>query len=153
MALHDPVAPLEVVATNEMFRDPALADLSDVEVEEYRKSRDLGPFKDRLKEPPTVFVVQRLPPTVAITLDSMTGPMRLLTAFAVACHEIRLPDGATLRPEAKRMRGGSNGTKVADDEWPNLVADRFGLDTIYEIARVAHEWARLPRAAHGPFTY
>lgn len=151
--MHDPIAPLDVLATNETFRDPALSDLSDAELEQYRKDRDLAAIKDRLSGAPTAFVVKRLPPTAAVTLDSMAGHMRLFTAFVLAVHEVRLPDGAVLKPEPKKMRAGMNGTQIAPDEWFNDVADRFGVDTCYEIARVAHEWARLPRAARGPFTY
>jgi hypothetical protein len=153
LALHDPIAPLEVVATNEMFRDPALADLSEAELDEYRKDRDLAALQDRLQCAPTAFVVQRLPPTAAMSLDGMTLNLRLFSAFVMGCHEVRLPDGAVLKPEPKKMRPGANGTKLADDEWFNAVSDRFGLETCYEIGRVAHQWARLPRAAHGPFIY
>lgn len=153
MALHDPIAPMHVVATNEMFRDPALADLSDAELDEYRATRDLDAIRERLQGAPTVFVVQRLPPTAALLMRDSLPAQRTYSAFCLACHEVRLPDGAVLKPEAKRVKAGQNGLRVADGEWINDAARRFGLRTVEEIAQVAYEWGSLPESAVGPFVY
>ncbi len=149
----DPIAPIKVLATNEMFRDPALADISEAELEDYRKTRDYDAIKDRLQGSPTIFDVKRLPPTAAMTLDTMNEKSRLFTAFLLACHDVTLADGASLVPDPKKMRNAQHGAKLADDQWFNDVATRFGIETCYEVGRVAYEWARLPSSAKGPFTY
>ncbi len=151
--LHDPIAPLDVLATNGMFRDPALADLSEAELDDYRRTRDLEAVQARLKGEPTRFIVRRLPPSVIIAMEGMGGAARLFQALLFAVHCVRLPDGAELCPDPKTMKPGPNGTRYAPDEWFDQLATRFGIETCYEVGRVAFEWARLPGAAKGPFSY
>lgn len=152
--MQNPLAPLDVLATNEMFRDPALADLSEAELAEYRATRDLDAIRARLPESPkpTVFVVKRLPPVSTAGMEGMSRSFRELLAFLQACHCVVLPDGAPLEPDRKKMSKAAGGVSQADDEWFNRIAARFGVETCYEIGRVAFEWARLPESAKGPFT-
>jgi hypothetical protein len=155
----DPIAPLDVLATNAHFSDPAIdhatADdgpTGEERLEAYRRSRDpkelsflpgLEPHRFRAKPLPAVFA--------ASVLEGMVPSARNALAFATACHEVVLPDGATLRPRS--VKASSHGTRCSDDEWVNTIAERFGLETVYEVGRVAYERARLPRGARGPFSW
>ena len=150
--MQDPLANLEIVATNEMYLDPAL-DMGEAELEEYRKTRDSALLVCKPEQATVRFVVKRIPASFLPTLEGMSPAVRFQVALLVACHEIRLPGGDTLQPDRRQMTNGACATKVAGEEWYNLIATRYGYETCREIGRVAYEHARLPEGKLGPFTW
>jgi len=151
--VYDPIAPMKVLATNEMFRDPALADVSDAELEQYRTDRDLEALAPRLQGEPTLFEIRRLPPVAAMSLDGLPAVSRWFAAFGLACQRVACAGGEVMEADPRKLKPSSHGTKIADDEWFNKVSRRFGIATCYEMGRVAHEWARLPEKDRGPFSF
>lgn len=161
--MQNPLAPIEVLATNAMFCDPAIdqtdADESELppaaeRIEQYRKTRLLSALVFVPDVKPTLFVCKLLSAsTAAKLLDGMATQRAWLSAFVLGCHEIRLPDGTTMRPA--KMTAGANGTSAPADEnrWIDEVSRKFGLETVYEVGSVIYERARLPEGAQGPFFY
>lgn len=157
------LAPLEILATNEMFTDPAI-DMSDPDdpsvgpsaedrLAEYRRTRDMSALALKPDVAPTVFVCKRLQPVLAArALDTVTQAHARLNAFIFGCHEIRTPD-VVMKPKKLAASAFGASTPADENEWVNAVAARFGLSTIHEIGQVIYERARLPEAAKGPFSY
>jgi hypothetical protein len=158
----NPLAPLEVVATNNMFFDPAI-DMDDPDgdglsaeerLTEYRKTRDLSVLVKRPGQEFTAFVCK---PMVAAfernALRPLHESMRLGGAVLACCHLVKLPDGSELRPTTK-LKPLSFGMQAPDEkEWIGELTRRFGSDTIEEIGAVIIERARLPEGARGPFPF
>lgn len=155
----DPIGPIDVIATNSMFSDPAIDHgtgddgvTGEERLEAYRRTRDLADLRLVAGVEPHRFRAKPLPGVFAQSvLAGMVAPARNALAFATACHEIVLPTGAVLRP--KSVKTSSHGTRCSDDAWVNDMIDRFGAETIEEVGRVAYERARLPRDARGPFSW
>ena len=154
--MNDPFTPLEIVATNGQFCDPAIdADVPDADerMARYRETRELDALAWREGVERTVFVCQRVPAAyAACVLANMSGTTRLVSAVLAGCHLVRLPGGQTLAPK-RAPRGGNHGVQIAESEWLDALRDRFGLETLYEIGRVIDDAARLPKGAKGPFYY
>lgn len=164
--MNDPIGKLEAVATNAMFMDPAI-DMSDPagdgpdgaplpsgeeRLVRYRAERDMGCLVLKPDVAPTVFVLSPIPQVAApMLLEGMSTAVRYVSAFQLSVHEIRLPDGTTMRP--KNISPVSYGARKADDDWINRVMAKWGADTVYELGRLAFERARLPVGAHGPFSW
>lgn len=79
-------------------------------------------------------------------------------AFRAACHSIDGPEPLTVAAHGTKgalyVAGEANhGVSLAPPEWVEEVAERFGLETVHEIGRVAIDFSRLPRGARGPFGY
>lgn len=159
----NPLAPLEVYATNTVFCDPAI-DTSDPDdedlpsaaarMETYRKTRDASGLVMKSDQRPTVFVCKPLSASlVAKILDGRTLLAAHLAAFIYGCHEIRLPDGTPIKPVKVKQIEGGPGVPTDENLWIDTVSRKFGLETIYEIGSVIYERARLPEGARGPFFY
>lgn len=158
------LAPLELLATNEMFCDPAI-DMSDPDspesgpsaedrLSEYRRTREMAALVMRSDATPTVFVCKRLQPVLAArALDTVSTAHARINAFVFGCHEIRLPSGEIMKPRKLNASAYGASAPVDEAEWINAVATRFGLATVHEIGQVIYERARLPEAAKGPFSY
>ncbi len=166
--MQDPLSPFDVVCTNAMFFDPAI-EMADAEsgdgdrvegaapqspmLDEYRKTRDVSKLAKKPGAEFTRFVCKPLPASfVAAVLDNMNLTVRHMIAFRQSCHRVCLPEGGDIKPPNK-LRPEACGTKAADDVWIDVVARRFGLETIYEVGRVIYERARLPEGAHGTGPY
>ena len=161
--MQNPLAPIDVLATNSTFCDPAI-DMSesddasmpsaDDRLAENRRTRDLARLVLKTGEAPTRFVCKPLSPSVvARLLDDRSTVQARLAAFVFGCHEIKLPDGSSLRPGKMLPQSGGITAPADENKWIDEVARRFGLDTIYEIGSVIYERARLPESARGPFSY
>lgn len=159
----NPLAPLEVFATNATFCDPAI-DTSEPDdpdlpsaaarMEAYRKTRDPSALVMKPDQRPTAFVCKPLAASlVAKVLDGRTLLSAYLAAFVYGCHEIRMPDGEPIKPAKLVQIASGPSVPTNEDLWIDTVARRFGLETIYEIGSVIYERARLPEGARGPFFY
>lgn len=164
----NPLATLRVVATNDAWRDPAI-DMSDPDpasvpdgapapptgeerLARYRETRDLTDLAWRPEMKPTIFVVERLPPVfISGSIDQMSQHPRHTYAFLAACRRVELPDGRAM--VAKMSRDKVYKVTLATDDWINEVADAFCLETVYEVGRVAHQWAKMRAAERSPFWY
>ena len=165
--MQDPLASFRIVRVNDISPDPAVdthamlntqADhvLPNGDVPSkfiaYITTRDERHLVLREGATPTWFVVQRMPPIwVARNLDSAYADpnMRDERAFRIGCHEVQLPGGEILRPPTPP----TGKPLSASDDWSELIADRFGMFTVYESGRVAHDRATLPVGQRGPFSY
>ena len=155
----DPIAPLDVYATNAADCDPAIDDADAADgpsaedrLDAYRKTRDPAALVLRAGASPTRFVVRGMSAMfVQSVLASLPAQPRNALAFACACHEVVLPDGAVLKPRS--LKAAAHGARCSEDEWLDVIAQRFGVATVDEIGRVAYERARLPRDARGPFSF
>jgi hypothetical protein len=159
--VQDPIGPIEIVATNAHFFDPAI-DMSDPEGEgpsaeerlaEYRKTRDLSAL---VKLPSLEFTRFACKPVPAAferaALRGMAESVRYGFAVLVACHLVKMPDGSELRPG--KLKPYSYGTQAPDEkEWLGLLTRKFGAATIDELGAVICERARLPEGARGPFPF
>jgi len=157
-----PLDPLEVLATNSAFTDPAIdtSESDDPEVPssadrlaKYRADRDLAHLVLNGSET-TRFVCKPISRAFALkVLDGLPLHLARVSAFLVGCHEIRQPEGKVLAP--RKLSAGKMGTSIPqnEDEWLNRVIGAYGAETIYEIGSVIYDRARAPEAALAPFSY
>jgi hypothetical protein len=165
----NPTAPVELVATNRHFFDPAI-DTSDPEQDdngdplgpsfaerltEYRKTRDLSKLPMRPSAEPTLFVCKPVPHRFERNvLRGLGAGTRFEYAFAAACHLIKLPGGKELRPDAKLIQW-AHGAKGLDDDaldrWIRTVVKLFGGETVDEVGEFVCERAAMPEGAEIPF--
>jgi superfamily II DNA or RNA helicase len=78
-------------------------------------------------------------------------------AFRAACHAVMVP-GEPLSVSLHGTAGSrfvasppDRGVSFAPAEWVDEIVDRFGLETVQEMGRVAIDHSRLPKGARGPF--
>lgn len=107
---------------------------------------------------PEWFHVRRLPAMWLPRLEvCVTAGERYTLAFRAAVHAIDT-SGEPLRVSAPGERGrfeataADMGVSLAPVEWVQEIADRFGLEVVHEMGRVAIEASRLPKGSRGPFT-
>ena len=109
---------------------------------------------------PTSFHLRRL--SAAWMVDVLDGlfnaSSQRLLAFRASCHFIDCTDHLSVAaPGSKGARfvatEALHGVTIAPEEWVQEVVDRFGLETVQEMGRVAIDLSRLPKAARGPFGY
>lgn len=163
--MQDPIAPLVAVATNGMFSDPAI-DHSDPDgadeggnplpsgaerLAKYRETRDVAHLVFRAEVKPTEFVLSPIPANYASVLEQSAPITRNVLAFLASCLEVRLPDGSVLRP--RKIVPGAYKTRHAEDDWVETCTAQWGIETVYEMGRVAYERARLPKGSKGPYWY
>lgn len=152
--MQDPFKPLEIVATNSQFYDPAIdTDVPDAaeRMARYHETRELDALAWKDGAERTLFVCKRLPaPYAACVLENLGGTMRWITAVAAGCHLVRLPGGKTMAP-SKKPRPQSYGVEGAENAWLDELRDAFGIETLYEVGRVISEHANLPKDAKGPY--
>lgn len=126
----------------------------------YLTTRDeaLLVFREGVK--PTWFSLRRL--SAAWLVDVLDGlfsvPAQRLLAFRAACHAIEGDETMTVAQAGSKgarfvAADPHHGVALAPEEWVQEVVDRFGLETVQEMGRVAIDLSRLPRAARGPFGY
>ena len=169
MSLSDPLGPVELVACNAMYVDPAL-DLEDPAIDEgvpeearplpvaamlakYRETLDPRVLRFKPGATPHRFVVKPLPVTYAAHILATYGDvLRFSGAFMAACHQIKLADGGELRP-AKLKPVHSVSLPADEAAWLTEVLRRFGLATVHQIGQAAYDRATrpLPEHAAGPF--
>ena len=124
----------------------------------YAFTRDNALLVTREGAEPEWFHVRRLPAMWLPRLEvCATAGERYTLAFRAAVHAIDVtgeplrvsPPGEKGRWEATPMDAG---VSLAPVEWVQEIADRFGLEVVHEMGRVAIEASRLPKGARGPFT-
>ena len=161
MTPQNPLDCLEIVATNYVWCDPAIAvDRTEgeaphsEELVQYRRTRDLSVLPKREGVSPTLFVLKPIPARVlsGIYSPAISPATRNALCFLRSCHLVKLPDGQALEPSRYDTLGDGSG-KIAKEDWIDKIADLFGYETVQEIGGVAFERARLPRAARGPFCF
>jgi hypothetical protein len=162
--VQDPLGPLEVIATNPMWRDPAIdmsepaadadgAPSAEERLAKYRETRDRAVLVLKPDVAPTLFVCKPLPAVfVQTTLAGMSPHARALFAFVAGCHLVKLPNGGELK--AAKLQPSAYGTSRPDEHaWIETITRKFGMDTVTEIGDVIFARARLPEGAPGPFPY
>lgn len=114
-------------------------------------------FRDGVGEP-TWFNLRRLPAMwMCDVLDALFGAsQQRLLAFRAAVVGIAAPG----EPLVVAPPGGTGafvagpldrGVSLAPPEFVEAVVERFGLETVQEIGRVAIDFSRLPKGSRGPF--
>ncbi len=115
-------------------------------------------FREGVK--PTWFHLRRL--SAAWMVDVLDGlfsqPAQRLLAFRASCHAVESGDPISVAaPGSKGARfvaaDAHHGVSLAPEEWVQEVVDRYGLETVQELGRVAIDLSRLPRSARGPFGF
>jgi hypothetical protein len=145
------LAPMRVVAIDPRCADPAL-DMTEKELEAYRRTRDFSLLKFKTGMRPRVFTVQRLDAMRVVNLATLTdGPPRETAAFLAACHAIEMPDGKPLAPADNEYVDLGDGERTTDVAWMKRAARAVSLYAVWEIGYVALRWAALPEDAQGPF--
>ena len=126
----------------------------------YLVTRDESLLVFREAMAPTWFHLRRL--SAAWMVDVLDGlfsaPAQRRLAFRAACHAVEGDEMLTVaQPGSKGARfvatEAHHGVGLAPEEWVQEIADRFGLETVQEMGRVAIDLSRLPKAARGPFGY
>lgn len=113
-------------------------------------------FRDAME--PAWFHLRRLPAAwMCDTLDGVfTASSQRLLAFRASCHAVMVP-GEPLSCSAPGSSGRfvlsppDRGVSLAPEAWVDEIVDRFGLETVQEMGRVAIDHSRLPKGARGPF--
>lgn len=127
----------------------------------YLQTRDEKYLALREGVAPTWFHLRRLPAAWMVdVLDGLFGaPAQRLLAFRASCHAVEA-QGEPLSVAQAGTKGAqfvasepNHGVSLAPEEWAQEVVDRWGLETVQEMGRVAIDLSRLPRAARGPFGY
>lgn len=149
--MSNPIGDLEAIATNSLWRDPAIP--ADCDLTKYRETRDLADISLRESPKPTLFVLSPIKASAIAGLSSpsISAQSRYAIAFLRSCHLVKLPDGRCLQPSAFEGLGPQG--RFAEESWIEEITAEFGYETVQEMGRVAYERAWLPRAARGPFTY
>ena len=152
-----PLGPLEVIATwPDVLRAQGVTlHMNPDELKKYRTTRDKALVKVEGDKQPPWAVVKRLPPSYTPMIQSYERPTVFAMSFKAAVHLIRMPDGTDLRPKPAQLTAIREGVDMASDEWVDLVADRWGMDFVLEVGRVAWEFARMPLdpAVRAPFSW
>lgn len=142
-------APIKIVRISKSSRDPALDPSMDLVA--YGKSRDESLVKTLPDRTPVWFQVKHMSAVFYLdVMTSMRDGARVAVAFKACCHEIRLPNGEVLTPTG--FENDVLDTKMANNEWVDLVRGKFGLAAIQEIANVALERAVLSDEDRAGFT-
>lgn len=153
----NPFNPLKVVRLNRRCPDTAL-DLQEIDVEEYKKTRDPELLKTLDDRKPTWFHIQKMPAiwVAGLGVSGLTLEQKCIVAFRAAVHIIDRPDGSQLTPASfekpEQIKGSIHKVTMADGNWFETVCDEFGYDTILEIGQIALDKATLPKDQLGPFT-
>lgn len=149
--MQNPLGALEIVRVNAKHMDPAL-DLDAMDLDAYRKTRDPELIKCREGQTPARFRIKPLKAAYVVdALESQLQKTRYTMAVLASCHEITLHNGEVIKPA--RMERAIFETQIADASWLDVIRNKFGLETVYEIGRVAFERATLPEDARGPFSW
>ena len=126
----------------------------------YLLTRDESLLVFREGMTPVWFHLRRL--SAAWMVDVLDGlfsqPAQRLLAFRASCHAVECSDPITVAaPGSKGARfvaaEAHHGVSLAPEEWVQEVVDRYGLETVQELGRVAIDLSRLPRASRGPFGF
>lgn len=125
----------------------------------YLVTRDESLLRFRDAMEPTWFHLRRLPAMwLCDVLDGVfSASSQRVLAFRAACHAVMVP-GEPLSVSLHGTAGSrfvasppDRGVSLAPAEWVEEVADRFGLETVQEVGRVAIDHSRLPKGSRGPF--
>ena len=145
--------PRRIVLAGVYCIDDAI-DLSSAEtnVYMYRLTRNEKYLRFKPGVEPVRFIVQHLKHSFATeALDTIAiESQRWKRAFLAACHLIEIPGEEPMRPEGELV-AWTNGGKVAQQQWEDAVAERFGGQAIDEIGKIAWESTKLRPGADGPF--
>lgn len=126
----------------------------------YLVTRDESLLVFREAMAPTWFHLRRL--SAAWMVDVLDGlfsaPAQRMLAFRAACHAVEGDEMLTVAQAGSKgarfvATEANHGVGLAPEEWVQEIADRFGLETVQEMGRVAIDLSRLPKAARGPFGY
>lgn len=127
----------------------------------YMLTRDESMLVFREAMTPTWFHLRRL--SAAWMVDVLDGlfsaPAQRLLAFRASCHAVEgAGEPLTVAPAGSKgarfvATEPNHGVSLAPEEWVQEIVDRFGLETVQEMGRVAIDLSRLPKAARGPFGY
>ena len=141
-----PLGPLEVIATtpHALRAQGVELHMTPEELKKYRETRAKGLVKVKGDSQPAWAVVKRLPPSYTPSLAPFDSATIYALAFKAAVHLIRMPDGTDLRPKPEQLSASRPGVEMAGDEWVDEIGNRFGMDFVIEVGRVAYEFARMP---------
>jgi hypothetical protein len=122
----------------------------------YLVTRDESLLVFREAMAPTWFHLRRL--SAAWMVDVLDGLFSAPAQRMLAFHAVEGDEMLTVaQPGSKGARfvatEAHHGVGLAPEEWVQEIADRFGLETVQEMGRVAIDLSRLPKAARGPFGY
>ena len=126
----------------------------------YLTTRDESLLAFREAMAPTWFHLRRL--SAAWMVDVLDGlfsaPAQRMLAFRAACHAVEGDEMLTVAQAGSKgarfvATEANHGVSLAPEEWVQEIVDRFGLETVQEMGRVAIDLSRLPKAARGPFGY
>ena len=126
----------------------------------YLTTRDESLLAFREAMAPTWFHLRRL--SAAWMVDVLDGlfsaPAQRMLAFRAACHAIEGDEMLTVAQAGSKgarfvATEANHGVALAPEEWVQEIVDRYGLETVQEMGRVAIDLSRLPKAARGPFGY
>lgn len=126
----------------------------------YLVTRDESLLVFREAMAPTWFHLRRL--SAAWMVDVLDGlfsaPAQRMLAFRAACHAVEGDEMLTVAQAGSKGARfvaieANHGVGLAPEEWVQEIADRYGLETVQEMGRVAIDLSRLPKAARGPFGY
>jgi len=151
----DPMVPIAVVCVDDECRDPALK-LTARQLADYRKSYAPEIIKaDGVIQPgrmPRWFTLQHINGSFIVgVLGRFDGDARAMQAFVASCHEIKLPNGAIMKPLASQIVDSAFDTAVADFAWWNQCVNKLGAKVCLAIGRVAADLAALPEDERGVF--
>lgn len=143
MPLPDPTKPLRIV----LLSDPNL-DAEKMDVSRYIETYDESLIIDKDKaNPATRFVLHPIPRRQLLAIDDSNASVkaRFREAAMVSLRSIELPNGKTLEPQhVQTTKRGKEQWKRANDDWEDLIMDRWGVDGLEVCGSVAYRRARMP---------
>lgn len=133
------LGPLRTVRVTPAVLDPAI-DLDSSEYIAFIQTRDETKLKFHEGQKPDWFILQPISKrSMMFGIDAEQNPAhRRMMAFRSACHEIQCGDGTVMRADTY----GPIQNGLSKLEWVDAVADRFGVEAVYEMADVAMSRAR-----------
>lgn len=160
------LGPLRVVACNGTYVDPAVDEArftKDV-ASQYIRTLDLSTLPLAEGRKPVLFTLARLPVSYLSVISAMATEDRrrvaaLLGSLRSVGREGDQPLAEVLPPTPKPPEGSPwvgavvDGCLVAPAELAQWVADEFGFETVQQLGQQALDFARLPKAARGPFCW
>lgn len=141
--MNDPLSPIDVVLVEPFCRDPALDPAMDLDA--YRAERRAEHIKELPGQKAARFRVGLLDRAfLAEKIEGMASETaRNTMAFLAACHRVTDAEGHEHKAD---VQPGAYDQPMATPAWLNEVADRYGMDAVYELGRVARVRAALPKA-------